>query len=129
MALTCALAMVATPAVARATQGEEPVAPEPITDVVVAQDVLPEGEDAAASEAVEEAEVEPKAEAPVRLTSFEIANGDIALDGIDAYQVGVPGTSLWFRANEGAEHEVTDVTISDERVADVHSYEGPSGMS
>lgn len=55
------------------------------------------------------------------LTSFEIANGDISLDGVDAYQIRVPSTSLIWETNPGASFDVVSVAVDNPEVASVHS--------
>lgn len=55
------------------------------------------------------------------LTSFEIANGDISLDGIDAYQVRVPSTSLIWETNPDASFDVISVAVDNPEVASVYS--------
>ena len=56
------------------------------------------------------------------LTSFKIGNGDISLDGVDAYQVRVPTTRLVWEANAGADFEVISVAVADSEVASAQSY-------
>lgn len=56
------------------------------------------------------------------LTSFKIANGDIALDGVDAYQIRVPSTSLEWETNPGAAFDIVSVVVGDPEVASVNSY-------
>ena len=56
------------------------------------------------------------------LTSFKIANGDIALDGIDAHQIRVPSTSLEWKTNPGAAFDIVSVAVEDPEVASVNSY-------
>lgn len=62
-----------------------------------------------------------------RLTSFQIANGDLALRGISAYQIVINPTNLEWQTNPGAQYEVTDVTVSDERVATAYKWTSAYG--